>query len=246
MHDPVSVFEKALACLQADDFAGAAACCDPVSLRAFQRQMVSQYVPEEPIRPLTIEDMLRAAPDMPRDVAEYHVRQRQEWDEQRKDVSRELPGISDGAALRAASGEAVFAAYLLGKSYAFLLRQHVQSGELTESELAASQGLNSHRLAQRVIGTIAISERLSYLFYVTDGRDLPVSDDAWVQHELARIAALPADERDLLEEMKGNHSPQSVLCRRQPDGSWRLIASHDFLGAGGSIIISRHERTDDE
>ena len=56
--DPLSVFHAALAALNAEDWRAAAACCDPVSLRAFARDRRAEFA-SPPAPPLTVEQLTR-------------------------------------------------------------------------------------------------------------------------------------------------------------------------------------------
>ena len=50
--DPLALFRVAVERLNAEDFRGAAQCCDPVSLRAFQRETISRFAQAGARRPL--------------------------------------------------------------------------------------------------------------------------------------------------------------------------------------------------
>lgn len=243
--DPLELFRTALDRLNADDYAGAARCCDPVSLRAFKRQIVQQY-DERPLqRKLTVEEFRRAAPDMPLEVAEYNLRQHEVAMARHRDVTAELPGFADVEALRAAEPELVFAAHLHGKSYRYQLRQYVERGEMTLADLDANLHANAFRKELVPLVCIDISPTLARILIT---RNYPVTDpatDRWAAQEAERVAALPEDERALYAELRGQFDFTSELCRRQPDGSWLLVAMHGFLDSQGSFAIGFSASDDD-
>ena len=90
--DPLALFDAALNALNAEDWRGAAQLCDPVSLRAFKRQLLERFTPDRPPRELTIEDLLRHTPDKPRQVAEYELAQHR----RRADPRRRVGGPPQG------------------------------------------------------------------------------------------------------------------------------------------------------
>jgi hypothetical protein len=73
--DTMGVFQEAIAALKAQDFARLTSLCDPVSLRSFQRSVLSQLDPYTPHSTLTVEQLMQAVPDMPKVVAEYQTAQ---------------------------------------------------------------------------------------------------------------------------------------------------------------------------
>ena len=69
--DPLELFRAAVERLNADDFSATARCCDPVSLRSFQRGMVGRYSRPDHVRVVNAEEYMRMSPDIPREAAEY-------------------------------------------------------------------------------------------------------------------------------------------------------------------------------
>ena len=64
-----------------------------------------------------------------------------------------------------------------------------------------------------------------------------VADGERIAHVLFRNALDPDDAQTLARELWGRAHPHVATCRRQPDGTWRLVADHDFLHVA-SVIIS--------
>src|SRR4051794_25622942 len=115
--DPVALFHSALDALNAESWNVAAEHCDPVSLRAFKRQMLLQFTPPPLERTLTVELLMRNQPDMPRAVAEYQVAEhRKNWGEPSQRLAHELPGIASIDEVSTTDPSTLFASWLQGRS----------------------------------------------------------------------------------------------------------------------------------
>ena len=91
---PMDLFEAVVTALREGDLQRAAELCDPVSLRMFHRQLCEQFDSSTGRFGLTAEMLMRASPDMPRDVAEYQIaRMRQNSDPERR-LREELPSVA--------------------------------------------------------------------------------------------------------------------------------------------------------
>ncbi len=236
---PIAVFEQAIAALNAADWPRVTALCDPVSVRAFHRQLVERFTPREAAHELTVEEYMRHAPEMPRAVAEYHVAQHRRHADPSTWLMRELPDVPDLATLRAMSPEQVFAAWLDARSPLRRIEELAARGEmpsLTDEQVQALKGMT---LAYVALGSVADGDRIAHVLYrhhidaesSADGasRDSTDEDAVW---RIAWLAARPEDERQLARELAGREHVQSATCRLQPDGQWRLIAGEGLLQIG--------------
>lgn len=237
--DPLELFRVAVERMNADDFRGSAQCCDPVSLRAFQRETISRFAEAAARRPLRLKDFTYGDPDMPQELAEYNLRKHLEAMSRLDDVSREFPRIANLDAMRAAAPHEVFASFLEGQSIGCRLARHVADGALSEADVGVSESLNAFRGNLRPIGVIEVSPSLAHIFFAHDVKAADAAPDNWAAEELARIASLPADEQVLHADLRGNYSPQNTPCRRQPSGGWLLIAGHEFPGVSTGLVIGR-------
>lgn len=237
--DPLALFRVAVERLNAEDFRGAAQCCDPVSLRAFQRETISRFAQAGARRPLQLKDFTYGDPDMPQELAEYNLRKHQEAIGRLDDVSRELPHIANLDALRAAAPHDVFASFLEGQSIGWMLARHVADGVLSEADVGVSELLNAFRGNLRPIGVIEVSPSLAHIFFAHDVNAPNSAPDKWAADEVVRVASLPADEQALNADLRGNSSPRNTHCRRQPSGGWLLIAGHEFPGVSTGLVIGR-------
>lgn len=223
--EPLDLFRAAVAAVNAEDWAAAAALCDPVSLRAFHRQLLAQFAPPEPRWQLTVEEYLRHSPEMPRDVAEYMVAQHRKHADPAERLRRELPGVPAVDALSALRPEQAFAAWLDGRSIRRQVEQLAADRRITRraADLHATAPTEHYRYI--ALGAVLDGERVAHVLF----RDAFEPDQPWSADAARWLADQPADEQDLARELRGRGHPQVATCRRQPDGSWRLIADHDFL-----------------
>jgi hypothetical protein len=235
--DPLALFRAAVAAVNAEDWSAAAALCDPVSLRAFHRQLVAQFAPPEPRWELTVDELLRHAPEMPRAVAEYQVAEHRRHIEPTERLRQELPGVPDLAALAALSAKQAFAAWLDGRSVSRQVERLAATRRITRqtAELLAAGPTEHYPYVP--LGVVPDGERVVHvLFRRTFDAGPPGSGDAdnW-------LAGLPADEQELARELWGREHPQVATCRRQPDGTWRLVADYDFLRISSQYVSDVRE-----
>jgi hypothetical protein len=64
VHDPVELVRAAVAAINALDWHGAVSLCDPVSLRAFHRELCAMYSPPDPRMLLSADELLKHQPEM--------------------------------------------------------------------------------------------------------------------------------------------------------------------------------------
>jgi hypothetical protein len=223
--DPLALFGAAVAAVNAEDWAAAAALCDPVSLRAFHRQLLEQFAPRERQPPLTVDEYLRHAPEMPRAVAEYHVAQHERLADPGERLRRELPGIADAAALGALTPAQAFAAWLDGRSPRRQLARLAAEGRITPWAATLDAGGLGQFFRYVPLGAVADGDRVVHVLF----RDAFDPEEAWTGEAAEWLAGRPPDEQALARELWGRGHPRVATCRRQPDGTWRLLADHDFL-----------------
>ena len=163
--DPLELFRAAVAAVNAEDWDAAAALCDPVSLRAFHRQLLEQFAPREPHRPLTVEEYLRHAPEMPRAVAEYHVTQHQRLADPAERLRRELPGIADAGALDALTPEQAFAVWLDGRSPRRQVERLAAEGRIAQRTATLYAGGLGEFFQYVPLGAIPDGDRVAHVLF---------------------------------------------------------------------------------
>jgi hypothetical protein len=235
--DPLALFRSALDALNAEDWRAAAALCDPVSLRAFHRQLVEQLAPDAPPSLLTVEEYLRHVPDTPREVAEHYVAEHRRSADPASRLARELPGVPSPDALRALAPEAAFAAWLEGRSFRKQIERLAAEGRISRraAESRAILPYGGYRYVP--LGAVPDGERIAYVLF----RNAFDPADAWSGDAAGWLAGRPDDEQALARELWGRGPPHVATCRRQPDDTWRLVADHDFLHVASVVITGVRE-----
>jgi hypothetical protein len=222
-------FRTAGAALERNDWLAAAMLCDPASLMAFKRRLVERVEQNREVHSITVEKLVRLQPDMPRAAAEYQVAMHNQFVDPMSILHNEVPGVRNLSDLKTMTPAEVFAAHLSAGS---LEHQIEVASRFTRvpPEVVEHARTGPRPVAHyTVLGTVLDGERMGFVIfhldYVTVGADDSDqgTDAAW--------AALGAAERSLAADIaKG--PPQCAGCRRQPDGTWRLIAENGFLGTG--------------
>ncbi len=231
--DPLALFRAAADALSREDWHAAAALCDPVSLAAFKRQFLESLEPAAPPREITLEDYLRHNPEMPPEVAEYHLEQHRRHADPLQRLQEELPGITSVAALLELSPVEVFSTWLWGRSARHQVEQMLTEGRI--SRASAQEVLEHMGSGYRYValGALPDGERLAHVLY---RQELPASSEEEQEEEAAWRARLPEDEQELMRELSGRTHPRVLTCRRQPDESWRMLAGYDFFDLGATVF----------
>ncbi len=224
---PMDLFEAAVTALREGDLQRAAELCDPVSLRMFHRQLCEQFDSSTGRFGLTAEMLMRASPDMPRDVAEYQIaRMRQNSDPERR-LREELPSVASVEELRALEPAAAFAAWLDGRSPRRQIAALVKAGEAPPGALANQQSFGRLVHHYVTLGVVSDGDDVAYVLYRHQADESTMRSAEAVQE----LASLPADEQTFVREQWLHQKPMLLPCRRQADGPWRLHADYDFFEA---------------
>lgn len=236
--DPLALFRAAAAAIRAEDWRGAADCCDPASLRAFARQTRESFAPAHEAPPLTVEQLLRDVPDLPRAVAEYQVAQHRRYSGHAARLRHDFPGVASVEALLALDDAAVFAAYVEGRSLRRQLERLVADGRADPSILAEPITVPSDYYDFVPVGWLPDGERLAHVLF-HHGNGTP--PEQWTGESARWFAERTPEEQALTRDLTGRGHPFVATCRRQPDGTWRLLADHGFqnLMAGQIAAVGR-------
>ncbi len=220
--DPVALFNLAQSHLNREDWLGAARLCDPVSLRAFKREMLQSLAPSVPHPVLTPEEYMKLQPDLPREVAEYQANEHARLTDPARRLRDELPGITSPEQLRSMEPAEIFAAWLEGRSPRAQIARLVEQGHVT-AEVGAT--IAAHHMPPRryvALGAVPDGEHLAHVVF----RD---ASEPWLDIA-AQMDELPQDERALSRQLRPHSFARLAPCLRQPDGTWRLVADHRFMG----------------
>ncbi len=224
-YDPLAVFRAGVAAINAEDWAGAAALVDPVSLRAMHRMAVEGLSEPPPSEVLTVDELLRRAPETPRAVAEGLVaRAAQEMDPALR-LAREFPAISSTEQLRGLTPSELFGHWLEGKSRRRKYEGLVAAGRVPAEALAARGNRPFGGYPYVAVGSVADGETLTHVLYRLD-----MFPHGRRPSEVATFGTpRPPDEEALKLELVGRTPVYVATFRRQPDGCWRFVMTDDFL-----------------
>jgi hypothetical protein len=239
--EAIETFLQVAAALERRDWKGAAALCDPVSLRIFHRQLLEQFAPR--IRhKLTADDIRRHQPDMPIEVAEYQLSQFQRQAAERlSQIDDEVAGVASLPELAALDPSEAFARWLEAHDPQAQVRRLVaRHPEVVGSREIGVTALPADRMEP--LGAV-VEEPFAFVVY---RRSWAANDAAAEVHRDEFLKPYSEEERAWLRQT-GVGLVQVATLRRQPDRSWRLPAEHSFLQgmtwfAQGHIVAISEEK----
>jgi hypothetical protein len=215
--------------LNREDWKGIAELCDPVTLLVFHRRLLQQYGQER--RTLSVEEYLRGAPDLQREVAELEVARINEFMDVRKRLREDIPTIDDLTQLQSLDPTDVFARWLEARSPRGQIEQRLATGSI--SSKAAERALAGTYDAA-LLGVVPDGDQLVHLLFRSA---LDPSGPPEPPLGFSDIGSSD-EERELIQDLAGRLTPQVLTCRRQTDGTWRIVVSSDFLGFGMHIYVA--------
>lgn len=235
LDDPVALVRAAVAAINASDWTGAVSLCDPISLRAFHRELCALYGPPDPRYLIDADEILKRQPEMPRDAAAYQATAANRYALERlQRLPVELPGFDSVEAVQRAAPAQVYAAWLEGRSPFAMVEQWIRDGRIAADVRDAARLSLAGFLQTTPIGAVLDGDRVAHVLYRHRG------DPGHPE-----VAHLPEDEQAYAREIWARHHPRVSTCRRQDDGSWRLLAGHDFVGLGSTVLTLRAENSDE-
>ncbi|MGI9043556.1 MAG: hypothetical protein ACR2GK_05465 [Gemmatimonadaceae bacterium] len=234
MRSPVEVVNAVFAALNSADWAGLAELCDPVSLRAFKREILDEFPDTGEGLSLDIESLMEAEPDLPREVAEYQLAQMNKYMDPGYRLESQLHAVSSVEQLRGMDPGRVFARWLQARSPENFRQNKREAGEQWELPEPQDQSRKATRAYRyTALGSVLDSSEVAYVVYrksaeVTD--IYPGLMDDWA-------ALRPADEVELARVTHFLHTPRVATCRKQADGTWRIVADSSLLLTGTLQVV---------
>ena len=239
MSHPAQIVADAVGALNREDWNAFVGLCDPVSVRRFKRDLVWQLTDRGPGDPVSVDDFLREMPDMPREVAEYNLA---EIERSRDPILRlhlEISTVSSFEELTSLEADQVLLRWLQS-------RMPRREEEFSTRRWQPADGLEVvelRRLSEEEIDCGAISKpEYVVLGSVRDGDEfahvvcrhvLRGWDDCEVEGD---DLATPQDELELERALRDRKWIHTAACRKQADGSWRLVVDRGlFFMANMSI-----------
>ena len=245
MNTPTEVLDAAFAALNLDDWAGFTDLCDPVSLRAFKTETLEFHSDEGDSYHIDVDDLLDSEPDMPREVAEYQVAKMNRYADPAHKLNQEFLTVSSVEEVRRMDPAKLFVLWLQARSPYRRLELERDDEQPWETGAAwdppIDDGVKETRgYRYSVIGSVPDGPDIAHVLYRTEHG----IEKIFVEEYAEWLAQRPADEQELAHELRHHASPQFATCRRQSDGSWRLVAQR-YLMLVSSLQRVRHEKKED-
>jgi hypothetical protein len=230
LRSPAEVLNAAFAALNLDDWAGFAALFDPVSLRAFKSETLESYEDSAHDYHVDPEDLLDSEPEMPREAAEYQAARMNEVTSKAHQLKRDFLTVKSVEELRAMDPSRMFVLWLQACSpyrRAALEAENDPSWEVDSAWDPPVDGGTKETRGYRysVIGFIADGPQIARVLY----RDDLTIDKMFPDEYAELMSGKPDDEQELASQLHHNSHPRFATCRKQPDGSWRLVAERYLM-----------------
>ncbi len=210
MDTPRKLVAAAFELLQANDWKGLAAVCDPLSLRSFKAEMLEEFDDED-----FLTDKVDSGLAVELDDDQYA-----DYCKYLSPVSMlrvEFPMLSSVAELRALDSFETFALWLEGKA----------SGGRSEDDADTEAWIPNKEVRalpeNEVIGCVFASPDIAHVLY---RRKLPATAHDGYRSWLSKARA---EHQEFMAAMYHHGDPSLITCRRQSDGTWRLVAKRHFM-----------------
>lgn len=220
--DPGSLFDTAVAAMNAGDYRAMAACCDPASLRVFRAEFLPRLTPPASVTQ-SASELLVTTPGMSPEMAEYHVAGMRGASDPVSWLKGMLPHVSSLDEAMSLSPIDLFAAAIEGRGLNFAIPHaleffRAQGKVLTDEQTAYLLALPCTTLDCTVLGIVPDGDRLAHIIFRH-------------RHNWPHT---PQDADGGESESSEHWSTEAQTARRQPDNSWLLVAGDQFLGTGAS------------
>lgn len=231
MSHPSQIITDAVAAIDRGDWNAFIDLCDPVSLRRFKKELVCQFSDDEYSPDYLLDEFLREVPEFTRADAEYYS----------AEVNRRLsPAVRLSLELSTVSGMEELQGLEPGE---VLIRWLKARMPRTGNQFPATGREPPHRFESEEVDRLSQEELDDFIFkaeYLVLGS---VRDGNEYAHVVCRHAdrsdpgdeedpedyAAPRDEAELDRALRNRTLMLTALCRRQSDGSWRLIAERNLF-----------------
>jgi hypothetical protein len=238
MSTPRQVVAAAFDALRANDWKALASLCDPLSLDAFKIEMLEQFgdrfgepdleIDSTELEPIHLDDEM---------YAEY-----MKYLHPDSMMKVEFPMLSTMDELRSLEPVDAFACWLEGKAN-FGKTPKADSDEAWIAELKAEFEDDSFNDGDwpryEIVGCVFDSPEIAHVVYRPQASAQEVIGaryDEW-------LSRAPVEYRDYMTAMKHRGIPMLISCRRQKDGSWRLVGNRQF-SFFSSIQVTEFRRDD--
>jgi hypothetical protein len=230
MKTPEDVVRAVFDAMNLSDWAGMAALFDEVSLRAFKHEQLDDY--DHPLEfELELDEYMESHPGITELEAKERIARLEHITSVAHRLNRDFLVIKSVDELREMDAGRVFALYVQANAPHRRMELEPDDGQPweKEAEWEPANG-NENRKQTRayrhsVIGHILDGENIAHVLYRdehTVAKIFPEEYGEWLNGR-------PEDERLLAAELHHRSTPHFATCRRQADGTWRMIAEYHFM-----------------
>ncbi|HZK79338.1 MAG TPA: hypothetical protein VFC35_10540, partial [Gemmatimonadaceae bacterium] len=218
--------------LNLEDWSGLADLCDPVSLRAFKREMLEDYGEEDAINEAIHELDPDYDPEI-QEAIEHDVALIREWFNPLNRLRLEFSPVDTIEELREMDPGKMFARWLRAKQPDARFEHAPDEGEEWKGRKDRGSDKTTHTYCYTTIGSVLDGEKIAWVIY----RNAKSPNDFYPGLMDDWESKLPDDEAELARETRYMRHPLVVTCRKQDDGSWRMIASSNFSLVGTLQVV---------
>jgi hypothetical protein len=242
MNTPRQIVTAAFDALRANDWKGLASLCDPLSLDAFKIEMLEEFgdrfgEPDPEESTSTLE---------PIDLDDEQFIEYMKYLHPDSVMKVEFPKLSTMHDLRQMESVDAFASWLEGQASprkALADRcQEFWKGDSDAGSATESSGALINYPRYTIIGCAFDSMDIAHVVY----RPAISPPERYADVYESWFARWPSEYRDFVTALHHRGIPMLITCRKQADGSWRIVASHRFMlfGSLSVVQISRGEGTE--
>jgi hypothetical protein len=226
---PRDAVTSAFAALKSKNYIALAELCDPISLRAFKAEMVDEYC--ERYRPASPGEATLPPIEL---TAEQYAEWREVFDPL-KAVRSEFPDLSSPEDLRGMTPVELFSRWLSAQSFDCFLdedddREPWQADDASWSAEGSPARDGNDAPEYEIIGCVFGDPDIAHVLYRNRFSAADIYGPDWISD--SRV-----EYREFMDATHHRGDPTLISCRRQSDGSWRLIAKRTFMLFGSLQII---------
>ncbi len=223
MQNPRQLVLTAFDALKARDYNTLASMCDPLSLCSFKQEMVDEYSPDVPAA--EAEPAFAVVELNDEDYAELI-----EFLDPVRRLQSELPGLSTIEQLVSIDPVSLFATWMYAHSAEHFLDEKQRKPWESGSDWAPHDEKEDrkHELSYVIIGCAFDTPDIAHVLYRNEFSALEAYPEGYGEWFASASPAF----RDFMAAMHHRGVPSVITCRRQSDGSWRLVASNHFMRFG--------------
>jgi hypothetical protein len=226
---PEEVVDAAFEALNLEDWAGLADLCDPVSLRAFKREMLEDFCVPNDRDEATREDDPDDEDDPEiRAAIEHDLALMREWLNPANRLRAEFSSVETVDELREMDPGKMFTRWLQAKKPERHVERDRDASEDWKRQKTSASDKMTRTYHYTTLGSVLDGDKIAYVVYRNSKKPNDVYPGVLDEWE----SSVPKDEVELARDTRYLRHPMVATCRKQNDGSWRLIASSHFSLVG--------------